>query len=136
MSETNFCVPPRDFIRRLSSVNFEFNIDEVRATHLPVGVYGLEVRATDPEGLYVSASFTVTCQDLLTPIINHPPDILLSEEDPLDNEYIVWTVEDHSLLTYVILLDGDEVQTGNLTDFISYHVQIPISSIGTPRYIK
>lgn len=116
------------------TVTFEFNIDDIRAYHLPVGVYGLEVRATDPEGLYISATFKVTCQDTITPVVDHPDDIEVVFSDALVFEYITWTASDESILTYVILLDGEEVQTGTLSVSLFFEADLSSLSPGTYNY--
>ena len=96
------------------------NTGVLSAVAPPVGVYGLEVRAYDPEDKYVSAVFTVTIADTIPPSVTHPADwefIEGSGDGP-----IVWEVSDVSPMSYQVLADGVEagggvVSVGNTIDF-------------------
>jgi len=118
------------------TINFNLEDYSITASNLPVGTYGIEARAIDPGGLYVTTTFRVTCQDTIMPVINHPEDIELTEFEAGAMAYvdITWTAGDLSSLTYVILLDGVESQTGTLTNSITFQVNLGMLNSGTYNY--
>ncbi len=116
-----------------------FSLDQntgvLSALAAPVGVYGLEVRAYDPEDKYVSATFTVTVADTIAPTVTHPEDQEVVEGEGQTGT-IIWIVDDLSLMYYQVLADGVDSQGGSISgeytvDFTYiYHGKTP----GTYNY--
>jgi parallel beta-helix repeat protein len=87
------------------------NTGVLYAANPPVGIYGIEVRAYDPEDKYVSAVFTVTVADTIPPSINHPEDLEFMEGADASGA-IGWMAIDASPMTYEIFENGVGIQDG------------------------
>jgi len=88
----------------------------------PIGVYGFEVRAYDPEDKYVSAIFTVTVADTIPPTVTHPEDQEIVEGTQVIT--ITWVVYDLNYMNYQVIINGvysgwSGVPVDNTLDFTS-----------------
>jgi len=91
------------------SVNFaaDYNDTITSKTALPVGVYPLQVVATNIYGYKTEGAFTLTVEDTTPPLITSPEDITYTKGEG-DYE-IAWTMSDLSPTSYRVLLDGTEL---------------------------
>ena len=99
-------------------------------------VYWLEVRAYDDYDNYGTATFKITCDDTIAPELTGPDDEEFDEI--MDGEVgISWEVYDESLHSYVILLNGSEVETGIfefLGGYVDYTLILDDLSVGVYNY--
>ncbi|MFX1368833.1 MAG: NosD domain-containing protein, partial [Promethearchaeota archaeon] len=79
-------------------------------TFLPLGDYGIEVRAYNIYGIYLSGTFTVTVDDTIAPTLSSPADFSFIEGST--GNTISWTATDLGPASYDISLDGTWVESG------------------------
>ncbi|KXH69773.1 MAG: hypothetical protein AM326_12495 [Candidatus Thorarchaeota archaeon SMTZ-45] len=91
------------------SMNFAIDTGDriISRTALAVGVYPLEIVATNIYGFTTEGGFTITVQDTTPPTIIPGEDITYIEGET-DHE-LQWTLSDLSSLTYTLLRNGTEV---------------------------
>jgi nitrous oxidase accessory protein NosD len=104
----------------------------------PIGVYGFEVRAYDPEDKYVSATFKVTVADTIPPTVNHPADQEIVAGS-MSGGTITWIVNDLSPMSYDVLAEGNPAQggvvpVGNTIDFNYAYGAGALQAPGTYNY--
>jgi parallel beta-helix repeat protein len=101
--------------------NFAVNPDDtiMSKTALPVGVYTLQVEATNIYGYKTEGTFKLTVQDTTPPLISRPEDITYTKGE--GEHSITWMISDLSLTSYRVLLDGIELSSSaepaNVTSF-------------------
>ena len=99
-------------------------------------VYWLEVRAYDDYDNYGTATFKITVDDTIAPEIEGPDDEEF-DEGVQGEMGISWQVNDASLHSYVILLNGSEIETGTfefLGGYVEYAVILDGLSVGVYNY--
>jgi len=97
---------------------------------LPVGEYQIGVRVYDIHDNFAFGTFNLSIVDTILPLITNSGDFLIHE---LDSEEIKWSVVEHNLVSYVILLDGIEVDSGNQTNMYS-EITYEVSGFGVGEY--
>lgn len=98
---------------------------------LPIGSYGIEVRAFDQYDNFCSATITVTVQDTVLPEITHPQDVEYVVGD-LGNT-IEWTFNDNNPSSYQVYLNNELFQEG-LWNESSDSISVNIDGLAVGMY--
>ncbi|MFW9910748.1 MAG: hypothetical protein ACFFEF_19505, partial [Candidatus Thorarchaeota archaeon] len=116
---------PLEFITTAQTAPYELFVDDVvnfaavyddtiiSNSALPVGVYPLQVVATNIYGCMTEGAFTLTVEDTTAPLITSPEDITYTKGEG-DHE-IAWTMSDLSPISYRVLLNGTELTSSPVT---------------------
>ncbi|MFW9911985.1 MAG: NosD domain-containing protein [Candidatus Thorarchaeota archaeon] len=100
---------------------------------LPVGIYPIEITATNIYGFITKSTFTLLVMDTTPPIITSPDDISYTKGEQLPQ--IHWTAQDLSLIGYIVLLDGSEVTSyGLISTSVSFQMTLEDKEPGLYNY--
>ena len=91
---------------------------------LPVGIYPIEITATNIYGFITKSAFTLLVMDTTPPIITNPYDISYTKGEQLPQ--IHWVASDLSLIGYIVLLDGSELTSSDGLTSTSVSLQMTL----------
>ncbi|MFW9976542.1 MAG: right-handed parallel beta-helix repeat-containing protein [Candidatus Thorarchaeota archaeon] len=99
-----------------------FHIDSLNgeitnATFLDVGVYELQVTATDSEGNVLSTTFVITVDDTISPVIDTSPNDMEYTEGTTGHT-VIWIVTDLDSGNYSLYIDDEYISTESWTSLV------------------